>query len=209
MEKYKNKTIVFFGDSITDTVKYGNSNYPYGAGYVNMIKTELDVCYPELNIKIFNEGISGNKTENLLERFEQSVTQHKPNLVFMFIGINDVWHPVEQQGIAPNNKEILERITLLINKIKDLGSKVVLMVPFLFPREPFYEFFTSLKPYFISFYEEYIKYLEANNLEYIDINAIMSPYSELSKERLTKDSVHPDVIGHGIIAQAVIDYLKK
>lgn len=208
MEKYKNNTIVFFGDSITDSAKAFSTNHPYGAGYVNMIKSELDVFYPDLNITIYNEGISGNKTENLLERFNECVASRNPDLVFIFIGINDVWHPYEN-GSIPNNNEILERITILINKIKNLGSKVVLITPFLFPREPFYEFFTELKPYYEKFYNEYITYLNENKYEYIDLAHIMKPYSELSNNSLTKDSVHPDIIGHGIIAQAIIDYLKK
>ena len=208
IENYKDKTIVFFGDSITDSAKSFNLNHSYGAGYVNMLKTEIDVYYPELNIHIYNEGISGNKTENLLERFNESVVSKKPDLVFLFIGINDVWHPYEA-GSEPNNKDILERITLLVKKISNLGSKVVLLTPFLFPAEPFFEFFDKLKPYFESFYKEYKEFLINNNLEFIDIYEILKPYSVIANNRLTKDSVHPEIIGHGIIAQAILEYLKK
>jgi lysophospholipase L1-like esterase len=84
----QNKKIVFFGDSITDSAKFSNPNYPYGAGYFNMVKSELDVFYPQFNLKLYNEGISGNKTENLLERFDKDVVPHKPDLVVLFIGIN-------------------------------------------------------------------------------------------------------------------------
>lgn len=208
LENYKDKTIVFFGDSITDSAKSFNPNHSFGAGYVNMLKTEIEVYYPELNIKIFNEGVGGNKTENLLERFNEAITSKNPDLVFLFIGINDVWHPYEA-GSKPCNKDILERMTLLINKIKNLGSKVVLLTPFLFPAEPFLEFFTELKPYFESYYKEYKEYLNENNLEYIDIYEILKPYSIVAENHLTKDSVHPEIIGHGIIAQAVLEYLKN
>ena len=43
MEKYRNNTIIFFGDSITDASKSFNPNHPYGSGYVNMVKTEIEV----------------------------------------------------------------------------------------------------------------------------------------------------------------------
>lgn len=208
LENYKDKTIVFFGDSITDSAKSFNQNHPFGAGYVNMLKTEIEVYYPELNINIYNEGVGGNKTENLLERFNEAIIDKNPDLVFLFIGINDVWHPYENK-VLPSNKDILERMTLLINKIKNMGSKVVLLTPFLFPAEPFLEFFTELQPYFESYYKEYKDYLNKNNYEYIDIYEILKPYSLLANNRLTKDSVHPEIIGHGIIAQAVLEYLKK
>ena len=35
----------------------------------------------------------------------------------------------------------------------------------------------------------------------------LKPYSVLSNNKVTKDSVHPTPFGHGLIAQAVIDYL--
>ena len=206
MEQHANKTIVFFGDSITDSSKLYNSNHPFGAGYVNMLKTEIEVYYPKLNIKIYNEGISGNETGHLLERFDEAITSKKPDLIFLFIGINDVWHPYDNNSL-PINKEILDRITELREKIKKLGSKVVFLTPFLFPTEPFLDFFTKLKPYYDSFYSEYKTYLNENNLEYIDLQEIMKPYSVIANDKLTKDSVHPEIIGHGIIAQAVLNYL--
>ena len=208
MKQHENKTIVFFGDSITDSAKSFNANHPFGAGYVNMLKTEIEVYYPELNIKIYNEGVGGNETGHLLDRFEEAITSKKPDLIFLFIGINDVWHPYEN-GSLPVNKEILDRITILRNKIKKVGSKVVFLTPFLFPTEPFLDFFTKLKPYYDSFYAEYKAYLIENNLEYIDIPEIMKPYSVIANDKLTKDSVHPEIIGHGIIAQAVLNYLRN
>ena len=37
----KGKKIVFFGDSITDTCKSFNKEYPYGSGYVSIIIGDL------------------------------------------------------------------------------------------------------------------------------------------------------------------------
>lgn len=201
----QNKTIVFFGDSITDSAKNSNPNYPYGAGYFNMVKSELDVFYPQFNLKLYNEGISGNKTENLLERFDKDVVPHKPDLVVLFIGINDVWHPVEFGGM-PVFSEIFSRLDTLIERIEVLNSKVVIMTPFLFPTD---EFFSKLLPIFDEFSIEYKKYLKNKKVEYIDLYEMLKPYSVLSNNRVTKDSVHPTPFGHGLIAQAVIDYLLK
>ena len=199
------KKIVFFVDSITDSAKFSNPNYPYGAGYFHMVKSELDVFYPQLNVKLYNEGISGNKTENLLDRFDKDVVPHKPDLVVLFIGINDVWHPVEFKGM-PVFSEIFCRLDTLIEKIEALNSKVVIMTPFLFPTD---EFFSKLLPIFDEFSVLYKKYLDDKKVEYIDLYEMLKPYSILSNNRVTKDSVHPTPFGHGLIAQAVIDYLFK
>lgn len=208
MEKYRNKTIVFFGDSITDTDKRLNEKYPYGVGYVNMIKTELDLYYSDLNITIYNEGISADETGHLLNRFEKDLKSKNPDLVFMLIGINDVWHPYEA-GTTPNNQEILNKITLLREKISDLGSDLVLILPYLFPIEPYFDFFNNMMPHYLSFYKDYKEYIKNNNLKYIDIYEIMKPLSDITKDNLTKDSVHPNVLGHAVIAQAILDYLNN
>jgi lysophospholipase L1-like esterase len=80
------------------------------------------------------------------------------------------------------------------------------MTPFLFPTD---EFFSKLLPIFDEFSIEYKKYLKNKKVEYIDLYEMLKPYSVLSNNRVTKDSVHPTPFGHGLIAQAVIDYLFK
>ena len=199
---YKDKTIVFFGDSVTDTCKIFNPNYKYGAGYVNIIKTELDVTFNNLNIKIYNEGISGNKTEDLIARFDQDVKTKNPDLIFLLIGINDVWH-LYDANIVANVDEIIDRINIIINMSKEIKSKIVLLTPFLFPTDSYFE---GLIPDFNRLLNALYKFYKENNIEYIDIYKIMKESQILA---VTKDSVHPTLYGHGIIAQAVIDYLNK
>lgn len=201
IENYKNKTIVFFGDSITDSCKNHNKKYPVGAGYVNMVKTEIDTYYSQLNIQIFNEGISGNKTEDLIKRFED-VKSKKPSLTFLLIGINDIWH-LYDQNITPNIDEIINRIDIIVNKIKDINSEIVILTPFLFPTN---EHFEGLKPLLDKLLNALYKYISKHNINYIDTYSILKSCTALD---LTKDSVHPTVFGHGIIAQSIINYLTK
>ena len=202
LSSYKDKTIVFFGDSVTDTCKMFHSNHPYGAGYVGIIKAEFDVSFPDLNIKLFNEGIGGNKTEDLIARFDNDVKSKKPDLIFLLIGINDVWH-LYDANIKPNIKEIIKRINLIVNKAKEIGSEIVLMTPFLFPTDSYFE---GLVPHFNELINAMYEYIETNNLEFIDLYKLMQNNQTFS---VTKDSVHPTLYGHGIIAQAVINYLNK
>jgi len=46
----------------------------------------------DLGIKVINKGISGNKITDLQGRLQKDVLDLKPNIVFIYIGINDVWH---------------------------------------------------------------------------------------------------------------------
>ena len=202
LNDYKNKTIVFFGDSVTDTCKFLHKEYKYGAGYVNMLKTEFDVSYPDLNITIYNEGISGNKTEDLIARFDEDVKTKNPDLIFLLIGINDVWH-LYDANIKPNVAEIMKRIDLILNKAHEIGSEIVLLTPFLFPTD---EYFKGLIPDFNELLKAMYQYIETNKVEFIDLFKIMQNSQSLA---ITKDSVHPTLYGHGIIAQAIINYLAQ
>ena len=199
----ENKKIVFFGDSITDTNKLKFEEYPYGMGYVNMFRAEVRELYDNPPI-VYNEGVGGDKTENLIARLSTALS-HNPDIVVLFIGINDVWHPYEA-GVMPNNKEILKRLDYLCQEITK-KSRLIVILPFLFPID---DFFNSLYPYYESFKKEEIEYLKSKNYEYIDMHNEIDKYVGVNGKRsVTKDSVHPTLLGHGIIAQTILEYLKN
>src|SRR5689334_18245616 len=81
----KGDRIVFLGDSITQ----GGVG---PKGYVTVIKNVLMEKHPDLGIEIIGAGISGNKVPNLQARVDKDVIAKKPTIVFIYIGINDVWH---------------------------------------------------------------------------------------------------------------------
>ena len=86
-------TIVAIGDSITA-----------GGGYLRDIDAVLAQQYPDLKIpKVVNKGISGQKAEDLVKRFDKDVVQQKPAFVTISIGINDVWHRLNK----PHDEKIL------------------------------------------------------------------------------------------------------
>src|SRR5262245_9331454 len=81
----KGERIVFLGDSITQGA-LGK------AGYITIIKHHVNEKHADLGVEIFGAGISGNKVPDLQKRLERDVLSKKPTLVFIYIGINDVWH---------------------------------------------------------------------------------------------------------------------
>lgn len=87
--RYNMKNIVFFGDSLT-------------AHY------NLDKFYNEKFI--INKGISGNKTEDLLDRIEKDVYQYNPSDVIILIGINDIINNINDDDILFNIEAIVSNI---------------------------------------------------------------------------------------------------
>ena len=75
--------IVCLGDSITQ-----GGEAP--GGYVWLVRRYLAALYP--NIEVINAGISGNKSTDMLARFQRDVLDKHPDLVTISVGVNDVWH---------------------------------------------------------------------------------------------------------------------
>ena len=64
---------------------------------------------------------------NLLKRFEADVIDKQATLVFIYIGINDVWHSKSGNGTPP---EIFESgLHELIGRLQNAGITVVLTTP--------------------------------------------------------------------------------
>lgn len=117
----QNDRIIFFGDSITELgVNPG--------GYVTLISDSIKSKYPDLNIEVIGAGISGHKVPDLQARLERDVLSKEPTKVFIYIGINDVWH--YDLGIGGTSTERFEEgLKDLITNIKDKGAEVILCTP--------------------------------------------------------------------------------
>lgn len=90
-------TVLFQGDSITDAgrdrkANDANSHAALGKGYAFLAAAELLIGRPDLELKLHNRGVSGNKVHQLNERWKADCTDLKPDLVSILIGVNDIWH---------------------------------------------------------------------------------------------------------------------
>ena len=124
--------VVFLGDSITDAGLYDknvglNINdsiiYPKYTGFITLIKNEFG------NSKEFiGKGVSGDKVSDLLTRYNNDVIKLKPNIVFIYIGINDVWHKYDF-GTGTDIIFYENGLKKIISDLKNQGARVVLCTP--------------------------------------------------------------------------------
>lgn len=109
--------IVFLGDSITEA----------GAapeGYVSLIRDSLKQRHANQKFDVVGAGISGNKVPDLQARLKRDVLDKKPNLVVIYIGINDVWHSRSNNGTPTDVFEA--GLHDIIGQIKRTGAQVAL-----------------------------------------------------------------------------------
>lgn len=197
----KDDRIVFLGDSITaGGVKPG--------GYVTLIKEAIAATHPDLGIEVIGAGVSGNKVPNLQARLEKDVISKKPTIVFIYIGINDVWHwkknkeGVMAGGTTPENFE--SGLKDIIAKINAAGARVILCTATVIgekhdgtnERDAMLEEYcaisrkvaTDTKSQMVDLRKAFMDHLKANNKD------------NLPKGILTGDSVHLNASGNQLVA---------
>ena len=120
-----NSTILFQGDSITDSDRKNGHNESLGDGYAMMTVAWLSALYPEYHMKFINRGISGNRIRDLKNRWKKDCLDLKPNLVSILVGVNDInWKATSIESFRADYTSILEQT-------QQLKCQIVLLEPFL------------------------------------------------------------------------------
>ena len=124
--------IVFLGDSITAAGVYDKEiAQPYGDTFVYPIATGFITLLNENvgeDVDLIGKGVSGDKVSNLLERYKKDVLSLNPDIVFIYIGINDVWHKYDF-GTGTDIIFYENGLKKIIGDLKNQGARVVLCTP--------------------------------------------------------------------------------
>ena len=106
----KKLKILFFGDSITQAGAQPN-------GYIVKLDSIIKHAHLQDSIELSGAGVGGNKVYDLYLRMEDDVMQKNPDVVVIYVGINDVWHKTSSgTGTDPDKFEkfyraIIKKIT--------------------------------------------------------------------------------------------------
>jgi lysophospholipase L1-like esterase len=110
-------TVVCLGDSVTG-VYYHTGGL---RAYPEMLQIALGRLYPQSPPTVVNAGISGNTTQNGLDRLDRDVLGRKPQLVTISFGLNDMVR------IAP--EKFRANLVELVRRCRAGGSEVLLCTP--------------------------------------------------------------------------------
>lgn len=120
MQNAKPVRVVFFGDSITELgVQPG--------GYIDRMRNMLKEKNAT-NFQLIGAGISGNKVYDLYLRLEDDVLRQQPDWVFVYVGVNDVWHK-KTHGTGTDPDKFEKFYAALICKMQAQGIQVALCTP--------------------------------------------------------------------------------
>ena len=128
----KGSRLLFQGDSITD-MKWGRNqkdrNHYLGHSYVYLIAARLGVDMPEVQLDVYNRGMSGHKVRDLKARWQKDAIDMKPDWLSILIRINDVGRTVTTDK-GWEEWEADYRFILDASRKANADLKLVLLDPF-------------------------------------------------------------------------------
>jgi lysophospholipase L1-like esterase len=199
--------LVFIGDSVTDCSRARpvgeGSPDALGHGYVAEIEALLVATYPGRKIRVTNMGISGNTVRDLAARWDTDVLALTPDWLSVMIGINDVWRqfdPLRQsEGVPP--AEFARSLDALLTSIRPRLQGLVLMTPYyLQPLK------TDPMRRRMDEYGAIVRQLAAKHGALgVDTQAAFDGVMAHHEfDVLSSDRVHPNRIGHMVLARAFL-----
>ena len=216
-----NGRLLFLGDSITQD-----------GGYVSIIEYELFKNYPKAKIDLISIGLSSETVSgltepvhpyprpNLHERLERALEKLKPQTVVACYGMNDgIYYPQS----AERFQAYKDGIKKLVAAVKNANAQIIILTPPIFESyaipqkvvELNAELFGYATPYVgyndvLSDYSNWLMSIQEKNVRVINLNKPMFEYvQQMWKTEpnftLTHDGVHPQLIGHALMAQLFLD----
>jgi lysophospholipase L1-like esterase len=200
--KPKTQKVIFFGDSITEQgAKPG--------GYILRMKDALE----KRNLPgydLIGAGIGGNKVYDLYLRMDEDVLAQNPDIVFIWVGVNDVWHKT-MFGTGTDRDKFEKFYTAIINKFLDRNIHLFLVTPAVIGEKTDY---TNQQDGDLNAYAQIVRNLAQKfHTGLVDLREIFHTYELKSnpgnKESgiLTVDRVHLNDAGNQLVSDSMLDAL--
>ena len=204
----KKKRVIFFGDSITEL---GVKRDRY-VGYILKMDSILKAEKKSDQFELIGSGISGNKVYDLYLRMEDDVLSKNPDIVVVYVGVNDVWHKT-LLGTGTDADKFEKFYQAIIDKLKARNIKVILCTPAVVGEK---NDMSNPLDGDLNRYSNIIRDLaKKNNLPLIDLRKKFLDYENKNnpenkeKEVLTYDKVHMNDKGNQMLAEFMLNGLNE
>lgn len=187
--------IAFLGDSIT---QQGNGG---PGGYVQLVGSGL--AANGVKIEIIGAGISGHKSNQMLERLDRDVLAKKPDWMTLSCGVNDVWHGAKGVPLEDYKKNI----TAIVDRAQAAGIKVMILTSTMIRENP-----ETPENQKLAAYNDFLRELaKEKKCLLADLNADMQAAVAEARKKpgvtgnvLTTDGVHMAYPGNEMMAAGVL-----
>ena len=199
------KHIAFLGDSITADLK---------CNYVSLFIERLSENIDAASVAIVNSGVDSSSVVDALDRLPDVLIENDPDILVVFVGVNDskIFRHINRPLLTISAFERGYRSLLDRADVGRVRLKVLLTLPPLL--------FESIKNgdllanYWYWIPSEYMKYVEvirklgrSPNRVVADVYRQFKSRNCDQKQLFQVDGVHPNVYGHRLIADAILQAL--
>ena len=148
-------------------------------------------------------GISGHKSNQMLQRLERDVLKKRPDWMTLSCGVNDVWHG--PRGVSlPDYKK---NITAIVERAQAAGIKVMILTATMIKEDQSLPLNQKLVPY-----NEFLRELaREKGCVLADLNARMQAAVRTAsgkpsgRNALTTDGVHMNPLGDMMMAGGILE----
>jgi lysophospholipase L1-like esterase len=197
--------VIFFGDSITQAAVQPK-------GYITVMGDMLKQKGLADRYELIGAGVSGNKIYDLYLRIEEDVLAKNPDVVFIYVGVNDVWHK-RSSGTGTDADKFEKFYNAVIKKLKDKNIKVILCTMATIGERTD---FSNEQDGDLNYYANIIRQIaKNNNCPLVDLRKAFLDYNlannKENKDRgiLTTDRVHLNEKGNQLVAEEMLKALMK
>lgn len=176
--------IVAMGDSITE-------GYPF-----TNLESWVEHLAQELKCPVINQGICGDLTSGMRERFHRDVLDHSPSHVIILGGANDAHEQIQMESVGANFIAMVE-----LCEEHAIIPIFGLPTPSLLPKEE----------QFLKEYRNWLKhYADEKSIMVVDFNSrFLDRIGAGQGAQLFDDEVHPSIEGYTLMGEVAIQCLKN
>jgi lysophospholipase L1-like esterase len=201
--------IVFIGDSITRQCLF-----------TQYLESYCYARYPERRLHFRNAGVGGDRTANVLERFDDDIASFEPDHAFVLMGMND-------GGLRDFDSAFFEKyrkgMGRLMDRLEAMDVRVIAISPTMFDLQsakatreargeewnPDADRYNAVLAYYGAWLREECA---RRGHAFVDVHGPLNEETFRGREEdgaytLIGDGVHPDAAGHEVIVDAILEQM--
>ena len=191
------KKVVFFGDSITQAGAQPG-------GYIRLMDSLVALDKKSADCELIGAGIGGDKIYDLYLRMEEDVLKKQPDIVVIYVGVNDVWHK-SSSGTGTDYNKFGRFYEAVVAKLQAAGIKVIICTPAVIGERTDH---SNPQDGDLNFYSQWIRNFAAKkSIPLVDLRSLFMQYNLVNNPEnkesgiLTRDRVHLTPTGNNLVAK--------
>ncbi|HSI63460.1 MAG TPA: SGNH/GDSL hydrolase family protein [Candidatus Saccharimonadia bacterium] len=198
---------IFIGDSIT-----------HACLYTQYVENYFYTRYPGMRLHFRNAGVSGDRAQDVLNRFDEDIASFKPTVATVLLGMNDGGYKDFDKATFDTYAKGMNE---LLDKLKAINCRVIVMSPTMFDHQA-WDVRIKEKPEYakgrvvtgynavLAYYGKWLQETAwQRNLQFVDLFGPLNTFTVQQRRidpafTLIQDAIHPGPDGNFIMAYSLV-----